>query len=135
MFKKTLTYDDFDGVSRTEAFYFNLSEAELMELELSHPGGYGDYIDRIIAAKDQIEIIRVFKELLLLSYGEKSDDGRHFVKTPEIAKNFESSQAYSELFMALASDDKFASEFVNGVIPKKLLDKVEAEMSKKQETR
>ncbi len=130
MFKKQVTYENFNGEEVTEVLYFNLTEAELLELELKHPGGYSDYLNRIIEAKDRATLVSIFKELILLSYGEKSDDGRTFMKSPEIAHAFECTNAYNVLFMELATNDESASAFANGVIPKALLDKVKAEQAK-----
>lgn len=130
MFKKQVTYENFNGEEVTEILYFNLTEAELLELELKHPGGYSDYLNRIIEAKDRATLVSIFKELILLSYGEKSDDGRTFMKSPEIAHAFECTNAYNVLFMELATNDESASAFANGVIPKALLDKVKAEQAK-----
>lgn len=130
MFKKQVTYENFNGEEVTEVLYFNLSETELLELELKHPGGYSDYLNQIIEAKDRATLVSIFKELILLSYGEKSPDGRSFMKSPEIAHAFECTNAYNVLFMELATNDEAASAFANGVIPKALLDKVKAEQAK-----
>lgn len=130
MFKKQLTYEDFDGNERTETFYFNLSEAELAQMELDHPGGFADYVQRIIDAKNQSEIVKEFKYLLSYSYGEKSDDGRHFVKNDKIREDFESTAAYSIMFMELATDDEKAAAFVNGVVPRNLVQKANEEMDR-----
>lgn len=118
MIKKTITYVDYNGTERTEDFYFNLTKAELMEMELGHAGGFTEMIQKIINANDTPEIIKVFKMLLLKSYGKKSEDGKRFVKSEELATEFEQTEAYSQLFMELATDDKLASEFINGVVPK-----------------
>lgn len=118
MVKKTLTYTDYNGISRTEDFYFNLSEAEIAEMELSTSGGMAEYIRRIIDAQEAPAIIKVFKELLFKSYGEKSPDGRRFVKSPELSKAFSETEAYSMLFMELATNTDKASEFINGIVPK-----------------
>ena len=125
MLKKTITYQDYDGLSRTETFYFNLSEAELTELELSHPGGFGDYVQRIIEAKDQAEIIKLFKKIIQLSYGVKSEDGRRFMKSEEISREFMETEAYNKLFMELATNDVAGAEFVNGVMPASLMAQIE----------
>lgn len=117
MLKKTITYTDYNGVSRTEDFYFNLTQAEITEMELSTSGGLAEMIQKIIAAKDAPAIIKVFKDLILKAYGEKSLDGKRFVKSDEIRTAFSQTEAYSKLFMELAFDDKKAAEFVNGIIP------------------
>ena len=130
MFKKQITYENFNGEEVTEVLYFNLTEAELLELELTHPGGYSDYLNRIIEAKDRATLVAIFKELILLAYGEKSPDGRSFMKSPEISHAFQCTNAYNVLFMELATNDEAAAAFANGVVPKALLDKVKAEQAK-----
>lgn len=118
MLKKTITYTDYNGVERTEDFYFNISRAEAMEMELSVNGGYTEMIKHIVSAKDNASIINIFKEFVLKAYGEKTPDGKRFVKSPEIAAAFSQTEAYTTLFMELATNDEAAAEFVNGVLPK-----------------
>ena len=117
MLKKTFTYTDYNGVERTEDFYFNLSKAELMEMELSTTGGLAEMINKIVAAQDAPAIVKVFKELVLKSYGQKSADGRRFIKSKELAEEFAQTEVYSQLFMELATDADAASKFVNGIVP------------------
>lgn len=117
MLKKTVTYTDYNGSERTEDFYFNLTKAEIMEMELTTVGGLSAMIEKIVAAKDGPTIIKTFKDLVLKAYGEKSADGRRFIKSPEIAEAFSQTEAYSEIFMELATDDEAAAKFVNGIIP------------------
>lgn len=118
MLKKTIKYTDYDGVEREEDFYFNLSKAEITEMELEQSGGLVKIIERIIKEEDSKKMIEIFKDLILRSYGEKSIDGRRFVKNQELRDEFMHTEAYSELFMELASDAAAAEEFVNGIIPK-----------------
>ena len=117
MLKETITYFDYDGNERTENFYFNLTKAECMEMELSTSGGLEKSINRIIEAKDNAQIVETFKNIILKAYGEKSPDGKHFYKSPEISAAFASTEAYSDLFMRLASNAEEATRFVNGIIP------------------
>lgn len=117
MLKKPITYTDYNGVEITEDFYFNLNKAEIMEMELSSAGGMSERLQRIINAKDQPALIKEFKKLILNAYGVKSDDGKRFMKSDEIRAAFEQTEAYSNLFMELATDADAASKFVNGVIP------------------
>lgn len=117
MFKKTITYTDYNGEQRTEDFYFNLSKAELLEMQLSTKGGLQGFLEKIIQTQDQPELIKVFKEIILKSYGEKTLDGKSFMKSDEIRAKFECSEAYSELFMELATDSNFAAEFINALLP------------------
>ena len=117
MLKKTITYTDYDGVSRTEDFYFNLSKAEIAEMDLSTEGGLDKYIERVISARDTASLISIFKSLILKSYGEKSPDGKRFIKSDDLSTAFSQTEAYSDLFMELATDADAASAFVNGISP------------------
>lgn len=117
MLKKTFTYIDYNGVERTEDHYFNLSKAELMEMELSTTGGLAEMINKIVAAQDAPAIVKVFKDLVLKAYGQKSADGRRFIKSQELANEFAQTEAYSQLFMELATDADAAAKFVNGIVP------------------
>lgn len=123
MIKKTVTYIDYNGVERTENFYFNLSKAEIMEMEMGTAGGMAEAIQKIVDAKDAPAIIRVFKDLVLKAYGVKSDDGRRFIKTKALSEEFEQTEAYSQIFMELATDSDAAAKFINGIIPSDLAQK------------
>lgn len=117
MLKKTITYTDYNGVERTEDFYFNLSKAEVTEMELSVDGGLSNMLQKIIDAKDNKQIISMFKDIVLKAYGEKSLDGKRFIKSTELATEFSQTEAYVEIFMELAMDDKAAAAFIKGVVP------------------
>ena len=117
MLKKTVTYTDYNGIERTEDFYFNLTKAEVMEMELSTTGGLAEMIQRIVNAKDAPAIIKVFKDLVLKAYGVKSPDGKRFIKTPALTEEFEQNPAYSDIFMELSTDADAAAKFVNGIVP------------------
>lgn len=117
MLKKTIEFVDYNGNKQKEDFYFNLNKAELTELELSETGGLTALIERITKEENGAEIIRIFKKLILLSYGKKSSDGKQFIKNEELSTAFSQTEAYVELFMELASDADAASAFVNGIIP------------------
>lgn len=130
MLKKAITYVDYNGVERTESFYFNLSKAELIEMEYGTVGTFTSMIQNIIDAQDEPELIKLFKSLILKSYGKKSADGRRFEKSEEISKDFSETEAYVILFMELARDSKAAYEFVNGLIP---ADIDRGELKKQQE--
>ncbi len=125
MLKKTIQYTDFNGVKRSEDFYFNLTEAELMELELSRNGGLTEMVRRITNTQDAPEILKVFKEIILKSVGVKSDDGKRFIKSEAITEEFKQTNAYSVLFMELLKDDKKAAAFINGIIPGELRSQIE----------
>jgi len=117
MLKKTITYTDYDGVERTEDFFFNLSKAEVAEMEMSNHGGMERLIQQITMTQDRKRLVELFKEIILKSYGEKSMDGRRFIKSKELSEAFSQTEAYSELFMQLATDTDLASDFINGVLP------------------
>lgn len=117
MLKRTFTYKDYDGVERTEDCYFNLSKAEVAEMELTFEGGLAKYLNKIAEAKNGKAIMEKFKWLILKAYGEKSDDGRRFMKSEEISKAFEETEMYNILFMELITDAKKASDFVAAILP------------------
>lgn len=117
MLKKTIKYTDYNGVERTEDFYFNLNKAEIMEMQLTTVGGLDAYLKKIISAQDMPTLMRIFKDLVLKSYGVKSDDGRRFIKNDQLREEFEQTEAYSILYMELSTDADAAAAFVNGIIP------------------
>lgn len=119
MIAKTITYTDYNGLERTETFYFNLTEAEALEWEMSAVGGLSEYIRKIVGANDIPSLVRFFKDIVLKAYGEKSADGRRFIKNDEVRDAFAQTEAYSKLFMELATDADKAAEFVNGITPNK----------------
>ena len=124
MVVKKIKYTDFNGVEREEEFMFNLTEAEITEMELTTDGGLSDSIKKIISAQDTPQIVETFKMLLLKSYGEKSADGRRFIKSEELTEAFTQTNAYSQFFMELATDDKAAIAFINGIIPDSMRERV-----------
>lgn len=117
MLSKKITYINFDGDTVTETFYFNLTKAEVSEMQLRHPGGYAEYLERIIDSKDSAEIMDAFTTLILDSYGEKTPDGRFFDKDEKMKKRFHTSEAYSALLMEMIEDPDSAIAFVNGIMP------------------
>ena len=121
MVKKTITYLDYNDTERTEDFYFNITEAEIAEMELSTAGGLTTMIENVVKSQDTPAIIKIFKELVLKSYGEKSPDGRRFIKSAEISEAFSQTPAYSEIFMELATNADAAAKFVNGIVPSKMV--------------
>lgn len=124
MLKKTITYTDYNGVERTEDFYFNLTKAEIMDMELSKHGGLSEYVNRIVAAQDTPSIVKLFKELVLKTYGEKSDDGKRFRKVDDngipLSIAFSETEAYSIIYMELATDAEAGAAFVNKLVPQDL---------------
>ena len=133
MIKKTVTYIDYNGVEKTEDFRFNLTEAELIEMELEVGGGLTEQMKAIVAAKDVPEIIRVFKRLILRAYGEMSPDGKYFMKVDKegnpLSLMFSQTEAYSKIFMELATNDEKAAEFVNGIVPKHISEEARKQLS------
>ena len=121
MITKTIKYTDYNGVEREEKFLFNLSKAELMEMEMGTTGGLAETIQKIVETQDAPSIIKIFKELILKAYGEKSADGKRFVKVNDagvpLSIGFSQTEAYSQLFMELATDSDAAANFVKGIIP------------------
>lgn len=120
MIKRTVQYEDYNGNMVSDDFYFNLTKAELLELELSYDAGFSETIQKIIDAKDNRTLVAEFKKIVLMAYGVKSDDGKRFIKSDKLREEFEQTAAYSALFMELATDDTAASIFINGVTPKDL---------------
>lgn len=123
MIKKTITYVDYDGTERTEDFYFNLTKAEVMAMEMGTTGGVKKMLEKIVAEKDNKRIVEVFQDIIKRSYGEKSPDGKRFIKTPEVVEAFTQTEAYSELFMELATNAQAAAAFINGIVPQGMVEK------------
>lgn len=117
MLKKKIKYTDYNGVERAEDFYFHLSKAELMEMEMGTVGGLAEMIQKIVATENAPEIIKIFKEIIIKAVGEKSADGKRFIKSKEIADGFMQTEAYSNLFMELATDADAAANFIKGIMP------------------
>lgn len=126
MYKKTITYEDFNGEKHTDDFYFNMSKAEIMELNFdAKNGNLEGWVKQLIKETNTKEIKDLFKKIILSSYGEKSLDGMRFIKSKEKAEEFSQTDAYSELFTELLSDtDKFV-EFVNGIVPKSVSQQIQ----------
>ena len=118
MLKKTITYTDYNGIERTEDFYFNLSQAEIMDMEMSIEGGLSQKINKIVDAKDNVTLYKLFTDIITKAYGEKSSDGRRFVKSKEISESFTQTEAYSVLLNEFVTNSDSAVKFVNAIIPK-----------------
>jgi hypothetical protein len=117
MLKQTIKYTDFNDTEREEVFYFNLTKAEILEMEASHNNGLLKTVERLQLEKDNFKIIEVFKSIILKAYGEKSEDGKRFIKSKELSDSFAATEAYSELFISMLNAEK-AVEFISGIIPK-----------------
>ena len=134
MLVKPITYTDYNGVERTEPFYFNLSQAELIDMQLGGKDGlYSDKLQKMIDNHDAAAIVATIKEFVLKSYGEKTDDGKRFIKSPEISEAFMQTEAYSQLITELLSDDAKSSEFILGIMPQALREAAVAEMNKNKQ--
>lgn len=133
MLKKTITYEDYDGNTITEDFYFNLTKAELIKMELSEQGGLSEAYERIINARDVPEMIRIFDQLIEKAYGVKSPDGKRFIKNEEVYEAFKENPAYDVVFSELITDTEKSLEFFNGIIPNVdgMIEKLE-ELNKQQ---
>ncbi len=118
MYTETVTYTDYNGSERTESFSFNLTKAEVYDTEMSYEGGYKGYLQKIVDAKDMSALVKVFKELLMKTYGERSSDGRRFIKSPELSKAFSETEAFSTIYIKLATDADAAAKFISGTFPK-----------------
>ena len=125
MYKKTITYTDYNGVERTEDFYFNLTTAELTSMELSKAGGLSNSLEKLSKSLDGPSLIKEFEKIIDKAYGVKSDDGKRFIKNNQVLAEFKETEAYSQLFMELLTDDTKSAEFINGIIPSKLAAQVQ----------
>lgn len=126
MLKKTVTYTDYNGIERTEAFYFHYNEAEILDMEMSTEGGFAERIQKIIDAKDQVSLMQVIKKFVIDAYGVKSEDGKRFIKNDTVRTEFLESPAYSQIWMELVMDDEIAADFINNVIPSGMKEKLES---------
>lgn len=124
MYKKTIAYTDFFGEEREEDFYFHFSEAELSKMELSTTGGISRFVEKIIQTKDNPKLVDMFEDFILSAYGEKSEDGRRFIKSDELSTAFKQTPAYSILFMQLITDADELARFINEVVPKNISEKM-----------
>lgn len=128
MLPKTITYTDYNGVERTETFYFNLSKSELTRWAMSVEGGLHERLQRIIDAKDNVAVMKEFDNIIARSYGVKSDDGRRFEKSKQITEEFMQTPAYDQLYMELITGGTdVMSAFINGIVPMDLVKEADAE--------
>jgi hypothetical protein len=122
MLKLPITYTNFDGEEVTDTYWFNITKSELIEFEVSYEGGFVNALNKIIESQDKKAIIAEFKKLILWAYGEKSADGKRFVKSEELCRDFSQTAAYDALFIKLSTDDNAAADFINGVVPKDMVE-------------
>jgi hypothetical protein len=126
MYTIPITYEDYNGNQRTENFSFHLSKAEIIEMELSTEGGFGERIQHIVDARDTPTLIKIFKELIIKSYGVKSADGRRFEKSEQLSNEFSQTEAFSQLYVKLATDVDAATSFINNIVPRDVAEQVKA---------
>ncbi len=124
MLKKTITYTDYDGNKRTEDFYFNINKAEMTRMQMSENGGYANYIRKIINENDSSKLYSIFEHIICLAYGEKSLDGKRFIKSEELTENFKQTEAYSELIMELFNNSAVAAQFFKGILPADVVEQI-----------
>ncbi len=129
MLKREIAYEDFNGNQVTDIFYFNISKTELIELEVEYQEGFGAMIQKIIDAKDNKALIKQFKEIILLAYGQKSDDGKRFVKSDQLREEFSQTAAFNTLFIEFATDDKAAAIFLKSVLPRDMIGDIDKAMA------
>lgn len=128
MLKRSITYTDFNDKEATEVFYFNISKSELLELEVSTEEGFGESLKKIVAAENSKVLIETFKKIILEAYGQKSEDGKRFIKNDKLREEFSQTAAFNALFMELATNDNAASEFIRGIMPADMSAELEKEM-------
>lgn len=137
MITETIKYTDYNGTERTETYYFNLSKPELLKIEMSEEGSFGDKLKEAVRTNNVRSIIDSIELLILKSIGVKSEDGRRLVKSEELSKAFQESPAYEELYMKLMTNADAAAAFINGIMPSDIaaqLPKTEEELTKMTES-
>ena len=132
MYKKTITYIDYNGTERTEDFYFKMDELEFTELEMSTPGGFLAKMDKVVKDRDGAAMMGILKTLITTAYGEKSSDGRRFIKKPELTEEFMQTPAYSAFYMELATNEDVAASFITQILPPNLRTQVESAIKEKK---
>lgn len=123
MFVYNSKYTDYNGVERREDYYFNFTESELIDAEYDEGGSLSSILTNIVKTNDQGALIRMFKKLILKSYGEKSIDGKRFIKSEELSTQFSQTEAFNMMYMKCVTDDKFANKFIENIIPKAVTEK------------
>ncbi len=129
---ETITYTDYNGVTKTRKFYFHINKAKLIELETMTPGGVAAALDDAAKAKDAVKLMKFFKEIIAMAYGEKSEDGERFIQSRELSEAFMQTEAYNQLFTSLVTDAEKASKFINGIFPEDLVKQALEQQKKEQ---
>lgn len=125
MLKKRITYTNFEDEEVTETFYFNLTKADLMEMEVSKRGGLNGYIERIQETNDAGLVFEELKSLMSRSVGRLAPDGRGFSRSQQIRDEFMNSEAFSNFILEMLTDPQLAAEFIQGLIPKNIESEVD----------
>lgn len=128
MLKRTVTYQNYNGDEVTEDLYFNLTKAEIVDMELSTNGGLSTLLNRIVNTKNIPEAVKVIKEILTKSYGKKSDDGNRFIKNQQLIDDFVASPAYTKLYMELVFDAEAGAKFITGIVPPDMVNELQKEI-------
>jgi hypothetical protein len=133
MLKKDVTYEDFEGNQVTETLYFHFAKSELVKMRAVYGEDLDDKINKMIESNDNVEIIKIFEDILLGAYGQKSDDGKRFIKNDELREQFRNSLAYDAIFMEMATDDSAnaIAEFIKGVMPKDMQEEIGQQVQQK----
>jgi hypothetical protein len=134
MYEKNIKFKDFFGSDRIEKRYFNLSEAEVLDAQFDKQGDFSQLVQGIANTKDIESLGKLFKEIILRSYGEPSPDGIYFNKSKEIRDRFENSALYNALYTELLFDADAASEFINHVIPVDSIQKLTEKAKESQDS-
>lgn len=130
MLKKNIPYEDYNGEMRSEDFYFNLTKFEISRMEITTPGGVAHLIEKMTQTRDYKGLMTYVEDLVKMSYGVKSDDGKTFVKSEELTNAFLATEAYSELMMELLSGEDKLAAFIEGILPQKLVEQIKLEQAK-----
>ena len=129
MHSHTITYENFNGETKTKVVNFNLTEAELTKLQKDYldVGGINKVMDEAIASGDTKQLLDFFELLVHRSYGIKSDDGEIFHKSAELMAEFENMAFYSDLYMSFFLEEGAVGQaFIRAVMPADLIAKAEA---------
>jgi hypothetical protein len=134
MFIKKIDYTDYNGTERSEDFYFNFTKAEILNLEMTTPGGIKDRLETLVQKQDTPALVEFFSSMILSAYGEKSADGKRFIKSPALSEAFSQTEAYSNYYVSLTTNADEALAFVNALFPEKVLNEISSELKKNEET-
>lgn len=126
MYKKTLTFVNYDGKEMTQDLYFHLNQTDLIKITAKYAKGFKDPKDvnlnkvsqDILSQGDWPKVVSLLEDVILGSYGERSYDGDLFIKSKEVRDKFEYSVAYAEMFELLLTDNNEMQAFMSKVVEK-----------------